>query len=100
MHANGMHCYDTRKDITKFAFMETIVGNKKGFTKRKIKGAEIAKSLYTTLSYPSVKDYKWAIHSNQINNCQVTVEDVATASKIWERMSTHLKARPRGVNRK
>ena len=33
--------------------------------------------------YPSVKNYKWVIHSNQIKNCLVTVEDVATASKIW-----------------
>ena len=63
--------------------METVAGNKKGFTKRQIKGAEIAKSLYTTLSYPSVKDYKWVIYSNQIKNFPVAVEDVATASKIW-----------------
>ena len=40
MHANGLHCYDPREDITQFAFMETVAGNKKGFTKRKIKGAE------------------------------------------------------------
>ena len=56
MHANGLHCYDPREDITEFAFMETVAGNKKGFTKQKIKGAETAKSLYTTLSYLSVKD--------------------------------------------
>ena len=82
MHANGLHCYDPREDITQFAFMETVAGNKKGFTKRQIKGAETAKSLYTTLSYPSVKYYKWVIHSNQIKNFPVTVEYVATASKI------------------
>ena len=64
MHANGLHCYDPREDITQFAFMETVAGNKKGFTKRKIEGAETAKNLYTTLLYPSVKDYKWVIHSN------------------------------------
>ena len=46
MHANGLHCYDLREDITKFAFMETVAGNKKGFAKRQIKGAETAKSLY------------------------------------------------------
>ena len=62
--------------------METVAGNKKGFTKRQIKGAETAKGLYTTLSYPSIKDYNWVIHSNKIKNFPVTVEDVATASKI------------------
>ena len=46
MHANGLHWYYLREDITEFAFMETVAGNKKGFTKRQIKGAETAKSLY------------------------------------------------------
>ena len=82
MHADGLHCYDPREDKTEFAFMETVAGNKKGFTKRKIKGAETAKGLYTTLSYLSIKDHKWVINSNQIKNCPVTVEDVVTASKI------------------
>ena len=59
MHANGFHWYDPREDITEFAFMETVAGNKKGFTKRQIKGAETAKGLYKTLSYPSIKDYTW-----------------------------------------
>ena len=68
MHSNGLHCYDPRKDINEFAFMETVTGNNKCFTKRQIKGAETAKNLYTKLSYPSVKDYKWVIHSNRIKN--------------------------------
>ena len=93
MHANVLHCCDTREDITEFAFMETVAGNKKGFTKRQIKGADTAKSLYTTLSYPSVKDYKWVIHSNQIKNFPVTVEDVATASKIWGKNADALKGK-------
>ena len=37
MHSNGLHCYYPREDITQFAFMETVAGNKKGFTKRQIK---------------------------------------------------------------
>ena len=98
MHANGLHCYDPREEITQFAFMETVAGNKKGFTKQQIKGPETAKGLYTTLLYPSIKDYKWMIHSNQVKNCLVTVEDAATASKIWENNVDTLKARIRGVN--
>ena len=93
MLANGLHCYDPREDITQFAFMETVAGNKKYFTKQQIKGAETAKSLYTTLSYPSVKDYKWVIQSNQIKNCPVTVEDVSTASKIWGKNVDTLKGK-------
>ena len=73
--------------------METVSGNKKGFTKRQIKGVETAKGLYTTLSYPSIKDYKCVIHSNQINNSPVTVEDVATASNIWGKNVDALKGK-------
>ena len=73
--------------------MEAVVGNRKGFTKRQIKGAETAKILYTTLLYPSVKNYHWVIHRNQIKNCPVTVEDVATASKIWGKNVDALKGK-------
>ena len=31
MHTNGLHCHDTREDITQFAFMETVAGNKSRF---------------------------------------------------------------------
>ena len=34
MHANSLHCYDPREDMTKFDFLETVAGNKKGFTKQ------------------------------------------------------------------
>ena len=34
MHANSLYCYGPREDITEFAFLETVAGNKKGFTKR------------------------------------------------------------------
>ena len=73
--------------------METVAGNKKGFTKQQIKGAETAKSLYRILLYPSVKYYKWVIHGNQIKNCLITVEDVATASKIWGKNVDALKGK-------
>ena len=53
----------------------TVSKYKEGFTARQIKGAEVARYLYVTLIYPSAKDYKWVICSNQIKNCPVTVHD-------------------------
>jgi hypothetical protein len=84
MHAtSGLHFYDPRNSNDKnFIFVESVSGNKQGFTQRQIKGAEAAWALYTTLSYPSWKDYKWVIQSNQIKDCPVTVEDVYTAHYI------------------
>jgi len=59
MHESGLHYYDPRSND--FAFVSTVSGNKEGFTKRQIKGAEAARALYSTLSYPSWKDFKWVI---------------------------------------
>jgi hypothetical protein len=41
--------------------LSTLSENKEGFTKRQIKGAELAQTLYKTLSSTSMKDFKWVI---------------------------------------
>jgi hypothetical protein len=100
MHENGLHYYDPRNtknvanDINlgcdkNFIFVETVSGNKQGFTRRQIKGAEAAWALYTTLSYPSWKDFTWVIRSNQIKDCPLTVQDVDGAHTIWGKTSRH-----------
>jgi hypothetical protein len=60
MHKCGLHYYDPRNE-KHLAFVNTISENNKGFTKRQIKGAELARTLYKTFSYPSMKDFKWVI---------------------------------------
>jgi hypothetical protein len=60
MHESGLHYYDPRKEAH-LTFVNTVSENKEGFTKRHIKGADLARSLYRTLSYPSMKDFKWVI---------------------------------------
>jgi hypothetical protein len=56
MHESGLHYYDPRTE--EFTFVNTVSGNNEGFTQRQIKGAELARTLYATLSYPSWKDFK------------------------------------------
>jgi hypothetical protein len=92
MHECGLHYYEPRK-TEHLAFRNTVSENNEGFTKRQIKGAETARALYTTLSYPSMKDFKWVIHSNQIKNCPVTVQDVDVAITIWGKNITALKGK-------
>ena len=90
-HKSGLHCFDPRgKDFT---FINTVSGNKEGFTQRQLKGAESAKTLYAKLGYPSMKDFKWVIQSNQIADCPVTVEDVNVAHKIWGKDIAALKGK-------
>ena len=83
MHESGLHYYDPREETGHVAFVNTVSEDKKGFTKRQVKGAETAQTLYATLAYPSLKDFKWVICSNQIKDCPVTVQDIDNASKIW-----------------
>jgi hypothetical protein len=52
--------------------------------------------MYKTLSYPSMKDFKWVIHSNQIKDCPVTIQDIDVAMKIWGKNFAALKGRTTG----
>jgi hypothetical protein len=74
-------------------FVNTVSENKAGFTKRQIKCAEIARNLYKTLSYPSMKDFKWVTRINQIKDCPVTIQDIDVATKIWGKNVAALKGK-------
>jgi hypothetical protein len=63
MHKSGLHYYDPRKEAH-LTFVNTVSYNKEGFIKRQIKGADLARNLYKTLSYLSMKDFKWVIKNN------------------------------------
>jgi hypothetical protein len=82
MHKSGLHYYDPRKEHH-MTFVNTVSENKTGFTKRQIKCEEIARNLYKTLSYLSMKDFKWVIRSNQIKDLPVTIQYIDVATKIW-----------------
>jgi hypothetical protein len=103
MHESGLHYFDprtvtldpmpTKRKHDKVTFLNTVSENKEGFTLRQIKGAQIARTLYSTLCYPSISDYKWVIRSNQIKDCPVTVQDVNVASTIWGKDIAALKGK-------
>jgi hypothetical protein len=82
MHESGLHYHDP-KDAAFSCNINTVYGNLKDYTKRQIDGAQRARTLYATLGYPSIKDFKWVIQSNQIKNCPVTIQDVVAANQIW-----------------
>jgi hypothetical protein len=82
IYKSGLNYYDPRKEHH-MTFVNTVSENKTGFTKRQIKCAEIGQNLYKTLSYPSKKNFKWLIRSNQIKYSPVTIQDIDVATKIW-----------------
>jgi len=59
-----------------------VESNKLPFSKRQISGAEKARNLYASLGYPSTKDFKWILQSNQIKDCPVTTQDDAEVVAI------------------
>ena len=91
MHKSRLHYYDTHNKH--FALINTVSGNKEGYTQRQIKSAEVARTLYAKLCYPFWKDFKWAIRSNQIKYSPVTVEDVNVALNIWGKNIATLKGK-------
>jgi hypothetical protein len=96
MHKCGLHYYDPRNE-KHLAFVNTISENKEGFTKRQIKSAELARTLYKTLSYPSMKDFKWVIQINKIKDCPVNVQYIDVARKIWGKNIAALKGKTDGT---
>jgi hypothetical protein len=92
MHESGLHYYDPWKE-QHLTFVNTVSENKEGFTKRQIKGAELARTLYKTLSYPSMNEFKWVIRSNQIKDCPMTIQDIDVALKIWVKKISALKGK-------
>ncbi len=53
------------------------------FTKRQIHGANLVRNLQAGLAFPSNLDMNWAIQSNLIKDCPVTIKDMGMVIKVW-----------------
>ena len=91
MHPSGLHYFDP--DNEECMFVNTVTENMQDFTKRQIQRAEVARALYRKLGFPSTKDFKWVVMSNQIRDCPVTVSDIEVATKIWGKDIAMLKGK-------
>ena len=63
--------------------VETVEGNKQGFSARQIERADIAKRLYEMIGFPSMNDYKKIVQMNGIRNCPITIDDIKNCEKIY-----------------
>ncbi|KMZ58833.1 hypothetical protein ZOSMA_7339G00010, partial [Zostera marina] len=95
MHECGLHYWDpfAYKKSGDVAFVNTVEDNKQSFTKRQIKDAEVARTLYSNVAYPSMNDFRWMVRHNQIKDCPVTVADIDVAEKIWGKNIAALKGK-------
>ena len=92
MHDSGLHHCNPREHWH-IAFINTVSGNKEGFTKRQIKGAEAAQTPHAMPGCPSMKDFKWVLCGDQIKDCPITAQDAETAFKIWGKNIAVLKGK-------
>jgi hypothetical protein len=51
----GLHLYIPPEIMA--ALVNTVAKNREGYTKRQLKGAQVAKELYAKLTFPSMKDF-------------------------------------------
>lgn len=93
LHDSGLHIYDPNSE--QLSFLNTVgdTSNKEGFTKKQVEGAELARRLYAKLAFPSIKDFEWAVVSNQIQDCPVTKSDIEVAQLIWGKDVSALKGK-------
>jgi hypothetical protein len=63
--------------------LTTVEENKSFYTKRQVEQAEAARKLYQIIGFPSLRDYKHLVQTNQIKNCPVTLEDIKICEKIF-----------------
>ena len=90
-HESGLHYWNPA--VKGMAFVETVSGNKDNYTKRQIKGAELARELYASLAYPSMRDFRIQVQLKQIADCPVTVDDIDVAQAIWGKSIAALKGK-------
>ena len=56
--------------------------NKKGWSKKKINGADKAKFLHANLGYISVEDFRWIVKSQQIVDRPMNAQDIDISHAI------------------
>jgi hypothetical protein len=87
---NGLYYFDTstihnltKNNVTEYSFLSTVKDNKAYFHKREIEGADNARILQQLLNWPSTQKFKEIIASNQLRNCNTTVDDINRAEAIY-----------------
>ena len=66
-----------------FNFINTVEGNKEGFTQRQIERGKQALALYQIIGRPAERRYYTILAENHIMNCPITVEDARRAFHIY-----------------
>ncbi len=75
------------------AFVDTVEGNKKGFSARDIERADEARKFQHVMGSPPLRNLKYFIRQGLVDNCPVTTKDLDIAEKIYGPDVSTLKGR-------
>jgi hypothetical protein len=79
--ATGLYYHDTTNRAV--VMVNTVNGNREGFTNRAVRAAKQSRRALGMVGYPSERDFKNMVSSNMILNCPVKPEDISAANKIF-----------------
>ena len=89
IHDSGLNYYEPTKNY--LLFLNTLSKNKEGFSRKKIKSDVKSRVLQHTLGFSFLKEVKWIIRSNQIQDCPVDTEDVDNDEFLWRKYVPYMK---------
>jgi hypothetical protein len=64
-------------------FIQTVWGNTKGYTRRKVKEACMAREAQAMLDHPTDQEFLGMVHSGMILNCSVTPTALQNTNQIF-----------------
>jgi hypothetical protein len=87
-HKSGLHVYDPDDPRG-----QAVESNMALFSKRQLQDAIKVRDLQAGLVFPSDNDMKWALQSNVIKDCPLSVKDLLIATRYMARASQCSRAR-------
>ena len=99
-HESGLYLHDTSIPadnaspvVIAYSHLQTVAGNKEGFTRRQIELADEARKLYHMMGRPGMDRFLEALKKNHIINCPITVDDAKRAESIYGKDVAFLKGK-------
>jgi hypothetical protein len=84
-HDNGLYVFvpNSSADVTGYTLVSTVADNKRMFTQREIRNADLARELYRKIGRPNEAEFQSILRRNLIRNCPVTPDDARRALIIY-----------------
>ncbi|KAI2501302.1 Reverse transcriptase (RNA-dependent DNA polymerase) [Fragilaria crotonensis] len=83
--SNGLYVFvpNSSADVTGYTLVSTVAENKRMFTPREIRNADLARDLYRKIGRPNEAEFQSILRRNLIRNCPVTPDDARRALIIY-----------------